>query len=116
VPSNCSARLAEIALFSRTGRRLVDAAREGHGIAPSDAESTVRGALDRVAELRARRRRSLKPSSQSVPLDTLLLALEAVMADTDIPEAEAMLSTATIQARTEPCVLAVAQEAGIPIQ
>jgi hypothetical protein len=107
------ARLAET-LYSRAGRRLVDTL-AAHGIARSDAESTVRGAMDRVASC-VLEAVLAEAELASTPLDTLLLALEAVMADSDIPEAEAMLSTATIQARTEPCVLAVAQEAGIPMQ
>jgi hypothetical protein len=107
------ARLAET-LYSRAGRRLVETLAT-HGIARSDAESTVRGAMDRVAGCVLEAVHA-EAELESAPLDTLLLALEAVMADSDIPEAEAMLSTATIQARTEPCILAVAQEAGIPMQ
>jgi hypothetical protein len=112
-PVELQARLAET-LYSRAGRRLVDTLAT-HGIARSDAESTVRGAMDRVAGCVLEAVHA-EAELESAPLDTLLLALEAVMADSDIPEAEAMLSTATIQARTEPCILAVAQEAGIPMQ
>jgi hypothetical protein len=112
-PVELQARLAET-LYSRAGRRLVETLAT-HGIARSDAESTVRGAMDRVAGCVLDAVHA-EAELESAPLDTLLLALEAVMADSDIPEAEAMLSTATIQARTVPCILAVAQEAGIPMQ
>lgn len=105
-------RLAR-SLYARSGRQFVAGLVE-QGLAEADSIVIVRQAMDNIAicvvdALRA------EAEEQSLRFDVLLLALDAVISDADVPEAEAMLTTATIEARTVPCIYAVAQEAGIAV-
>jgi hypothetical protein len=100
-------------LYTRGGRAMVNLL-TGNGMAPSDGEDIVRRAMDDIAACVIEALRT-EAATGSVPLDTLLLALEAVMAETDTPEAVEILKTDTIEANAEACTYAVGQQAGLPI-
>lgn len=85
-----------------------------NGMAPSDSEEIVRRAMDDIAACVIDALRA-EADTGIVPMDTLLFALEAVIAETDTPEAVEMLSTDTIAANAEACTYAVGQQAGLPI-
>ncbi len=100
-------------LYARSGRQFVASLVE-QGLAEADSIVIVRQAMDRIAACVVDALRT-EAEEQSLRFDVLLLALDAVISDADVPEAEAMLTTATIESRTVPCIYAVAQEAGIAV-